>query len=119
MSKAVALINSVTTRVHILRPCLSSTSASPASEEVEIDRKQVVPGDVLAVSSASRMFPLARSYLIFGLQRWRRLCRRLCPDFFICSYGLASLIDRGTHACRKIRTISPYQSSTGFRHSPQ
>ena len=51
MSKAAALVNAVTIRVRVLRAHSGPDSAAATSEEVEIDRKQVVPGDVLAVAS--------------------------------------------------------------------
>jgi Mg2+-importing ATPase len=50
MTQAIKLIKTVTTRVRIIR------SRSLSSEEVEIDQKQVVPGDVLAVASGD-VFP--------------------------------------------------------------
>ena len=43
MSEAAKLLNSITTRIRVLR----------ANEEVELDRKEVVPGDVVVLSSSS------------------------------------------------------------------
>jgi Mg2+-importing ATPase len=41
VSQASKLLNSVTTRARVLRAC----------EEIELDRKEVVPGDVLVLTS--------------------------------------------------------------------
>jgi Mg2+-importing ATPase len=43
ISKAEKLLSSVTTRVRVLR----------ANQEVVLDRKEVVPGDVLVLTSSS------------------------------------------------------------------
>jgi Mg2+-importing ATPase len=43
ISKAAKLLSSVTTRVRVLR----------ANQEVVLDRKEVVPGDVLVLASSS------------------------------------------------------------------
>ena len=43
VSEAAKLLNSITTRIRVLR----------ANEEVELDRKEVVPGDVVVLSSSS------------------------------------------------------------------
>ncbi|KAJ7483116.1 Mg-transporting ATPase [Mycena galericulata] len=47
LSKAHVLVNSVSSRVHVLRP---------SEGEIEFDRKQIVPGDVLSVTSGD-VFP--------------------------------------------------------------
>jgi hypothetical protein len=47
VAKASKLINSVTTKVHVLRQ-----GNDNSSEDLEIDRKDVVPGDVLLFTSA-------------------------------------------------------------------
>ena len=45
-SQAAKLLNSVTTRVRVLR----------SNREIELDRKEVVPGDVLVLSSPCSFF---------------------------------------------------------------
>jgi hypothetical protein len=50
LSKAAALVNSVSTRVRVMRPQPAGSDLPPM--EVEIDRRYVVPGDVLSVASA-------------------------------------------------------------------
>ena len=51
MTQAIKLIKSVSTRVRVVR------TRSLLSEQVEIDQKEVVPGDVLAVASKPPFFP--------------------------------------------------------------
>lgn len=60
ISQASKLVNSVTSPVRVLRRRGSDPHSPSASysEEVEIDRKEVVPGDVLVFTSAfRRRFP--------------------------------------------------------------
>lgn len=55
VSQASKLINSVTTRVHVCRQRPDASSVLHP-EEIEIDRKEVVPGDVLLFTSGD-VFP--------------------------------------------------------------
>ena len=55
MIQAVKLIKSVTTNTHVLR------SRSLGSEEVEIDQRHVVPGDIIAVTS--RLLPFTSHHV--------------------------------------------------------
>ena len=48
VSQAAKLLNSITTRVRVLR----------SNEEVELDRKEVIPGDVVLLSSSCPFFIL-------------------------------------------------------------
>lgn len=50
MTQAIKLIKSVSTRVRVVR------TRAGVSEETEIDQKQVVPGDILAVASKRQYF---------------------------------------------------------------
>jgi len=66
ISQAAKLLNSVTTRVRLLR----------ANQEVELDRKEVVPGDVLVLTSS---YSLRLLVLVYAdnrdTPRWRRISR--------------------------------------------
>lgn len=59
MSQAAKLLNSASTRIRVLR----------ANEEVELDRKEVVPSDVLIFASSYSLLTVSQASLTGGLMR--------------------------------------------------
>ena len=64
ISQSSKLLNSVTTRVHVLRHLTDSVSLS-YSEELEIDRKDVVPGDLVIFTSALPSLSIMITLIVF------------------------------------------------------
>ena len=80
--QAAKLLNSLATRVRVLRD----------KKEVELERKEVVPGDVLVLTGILRSSFYFYVILTMRVRR-RRFSWRFCPLYVREFNGCASLVD--------------------------